>query len=841
MNLRDEARQRFAQTWQSPSGVTGWFAEVNNRPLGIRYMVTALSFFAAGVVLAIFIRTQLAVPHNTFLGPDAYNGVFTMHGSTMLYLFAVPFVEGLGLYLVPMMIGSRDMAFPRLTNFGYWMYLFGGLTMYASFIAGQVPDSGWTAYTPLSGPMFSGPGMDYWLLGLSMVEIAGISAAVEIVVTILKLRAPGMSVRHIPLLVWSYLVAGLMILFAFTPLLLATLLLEMDRAFGFQFFNPHRGGSSLLWQHLFWWFGHPEVYIIFLPATGVISAIIPAFARRRIVAYPLIIAAVVITGFVSFGLWTHHMFTAGLPDLPMLFFTAASFMIALAAGTQVFAWIATLWGSRPRYSVQMLYILGFFIIFVNGGMTGVMVATMPFDWQVHDTNFVVAHFHHVLIGGAVLPFLAGLHHWLPKLSGRMFSERWGRIGFGLVFLGFNITFVPMYVIGLFGMRRRIYTYPEGLGVDTLNLISSVGAYLLALGFAAALLNLLWNSRRGAPAGDNPWNDGSLEWSTSSPPPQSGFDQPPVVRDLYPQWQPAATADRPPDPYTARLTTVTAALNRRPTAWRATLVTDTTNAHPQVLQHLPGPTRFPFYVAAVMWLAAFAFLFKSYVIAGLAAVISAVMIGRWVCREPDFAPDEMRELSAELPLPLIGSGRQSTAWWGMVGLLAILFTVLGALLFTYFYLRLYSGAWPQAGLPLPELPLSMLACGLLAAAGAGQGFNSWAWRRDRRAWLVAGMSATILIGLGFIGAALALLLSAPFLPTANAYASAVFTIQGFVLLIALTGLAMQTGTLLRVHRLKEPLAAPRLMLWLQNTELFWFFVVGAGLAGLLTIFVTPHVL
>ena len=316
-----EQRQRqFARTWESPRGWAGWIATVNSRPLGKRYMITALSFFFVGVLLALAIRTQLAVPNNTFLTPDLYNGVFTMHGSTMLYLFAVPFIEGMGIYLIPMLIGSRDLAFPRLTNFGYWSYLFGGLTMYAAILFGAVPDAGWTAYPPLAGPKHSGIGLDFWLLGLGMVEIAGITAAVEIVVTILKLRAPGMAVQHVPILVWAYVVTGVMIIFAFTPLLIATFLLEMDRSVGTQFFNPQRGGSSLLWQHLFWWFGHPEVYIIFLPATGMISAIIPVFARRRLVAYPLVIAAIISTGFVSFGLWSHHMFTTGIPDLPMHFF-----------------------------------------------------------------------------------------------------------------------------------------------------------------------------------------------------------------------------------------------------------------------------------------------------------------------------------------------------------------------------------------------------------------------------------------------------------------------------------------------------------------------------------------
>jgi cytochrome c oxidase subunit I+III len=833
--------QRFTQTWQSLPGLSGWLAEVNNRPLGKRYMITSLSFFAVAAFFAMLIRAQLAVPNNNLLGPDTYNSIFTMHGSTMLYLFAVPFVEGLGLYLIPLMIGARDVAFPRLTSFGYWMYLFGGLTMFASFLYGEVPDVGWTAYTPLSGPRYSGTGLDFWLLGLSMVEIAGITAAIEIVVTILKFRAPGMALQHVPLVVWSYLVTGFMIIFAFTPLLLATLLLELDRAFGFQLFNPELGGSSLLWQHLFWWFGHPEVYIIFLPATGIISAILPAFARRRIAAYPLILAALLIIGFVSFGLWTHHMFTAGLPELMMLFFAAASFMIALASGVQIFAWIATLWGSRPAFSVPMLYILAFFFIFINGGMTGVMVATMPFDWQVHDTAFVPAHFHHVLIGGAVLPFIAALHYWLPKITGRLPGLLWDRIGLGIIFIGFNFTFIPMYIIGLFGMRRRIYTYPEEIGVGTLNLISSIGAPVLVLGFAVALSSLLWHGWRGRAAGTDPWRSGTLEWSLASPPEPYGFRRFPVVRDLYPHWQQTGSgpaAELPKDSYTARLQEIATMLEGRPAGWRATLLTDGTNARPQAVQSLSSPTLLPFYLAVSILLAFTSFLAQSYLTAGAVAVFALILVGKWLIREPVYDQEEFRALESRLGLALESSGRRATGWWGMVGFLAVMFTVLGALIYSYFYLRLYSEQWPQAGLALPQLSGSLISYGFLAAAGVALGFASWAWRRDRRTGLNFGLTVTILLGLGFVGGELISLLIEPYGHGTNAYASIFFILNGFMLLLALTGISLLMGTLVRLAG-EEPLTRPNLVLWLQNSEMLWYFTVAAGLAVFLTTYLAPH--
>jgi len=377
--MEPASTSEFRKTWSSAPGVRGWFMEVNNQPLGKRFMVTAFVFFTFGGILALLMRVQLAAGELEIIGPERFNQFFTMHGSTMMYLFSVPFLEGLALYLLPLMIGSRDVAFPRLTAFSYWTYLFGGILFYSSFFVGAVPDAGWFAYTPLSGPRYSGLGIDFWLLGLSMVEVAGITAGIEIVVTILKSRAPGMTISRIPLLVWTLLVAGVMILFAFSVLLVATVLLELDRAAGTRFFDPLAGGSSLLWQHLFWFFGHPEVYIMFLPATGIVSMVVATFARRPVAAYALVVVAIVLIGFVSFGLWVHHMFVTGLPELAMSFFTAASLMIGVASGIQIFSWIATLWGTRPQWKPAFLWILGFIFVFVLGGLTGVMVAVVPFD------------------------------------------------------------------------------------------------------------------------------------------------------------------------------------------------------------------------------------------------------------------------------------------------------------------------------------------------------------------------------------------------------------------------------------------------------------------------------
>jgi cytochrome c oxidase subunit I+III len=836
----DAVRERFAKVWESPPGFSGWLATVNSRPLGKRYMVTALVFFGFGALLALAIRFQLAVPDNSFLSPALYNGVFTMHGSTMLYLFAVPFIEGLGIYLIPMLVGSRDLAFPRLTNFGYWLYLFGGVTMYASIFFGEIPDAGWTAYPPLSGPKHSGVGIDFWLLGVSLLEIAGITAAVEIVVTILKLRAPGMTVRQIPIIVWSYLVAGLMIIFAFTPLFMATLMLEADRSLGTHFFNPGNGGSTLLWQHLFWWFGHPEVYIIFMPATGVLSLLIPVLARRRLVAHSWVVAAIVSTGFVSFGLWSHHMFAAGIPDLPMHFFTAASYMIALASGVQIFAWVATLWGSRPEYSLQLFYVLGFFFIFVNGGLTGVMVATMSFDWQVHETAFIVAHFHHVLIGGAVLPLFAGLHFWLPKINGRTASEGWGKIAFGVIFIGFNLTFIPMYVIGLLGMRRRVYTYSEVMGVETLNLVSTIGAFVLVLGFAGAFINLVGGALRGRKAGDNPWNAGTLEWSLPSPPPSYGFARPPVVRDRYPVWN-AFAEDSAVDGDKAALMAASEGLAYRPSRWRATLLTDVTNARPQAVQFLPGPTLWPFFAALSILIIAASFLAKTYLVSFGASIVALACIARWVLGQREMDEEEASLLRSRLSLPLAGLGTRSCAWWGTLALIVILFIALGSLVFSYFYLWLYSESWPQAELELPSpgLPAASLLLLFSSVLVRARFRGKETVARRRALWWEA--ASAIATGVGFLTLSLLHPGATSFPPSVNAYASVFHAISGFSMLVVALGIAIHVVALGKLWRCQDPGNSPGVLLSAQIARLYWRGALACAGAGYTVLYLAPPII
>ena len=491
--------------WSNGPGLRGQLTAVNHGTIAMRFIVTGFAFMLVGGLLSMFIRLQLAWFDADVLDPERYNQFVTLHGTTMMFLFAVPIMEGFAMYLLPKMLGARDLPFPRLSAFGWWCYLFGGLFLYSSLLFDAAPDGGWFMYVPLTDATFSpGKGPDFWLIGVTFAEIAAVTAAVELIVAILLTRAPGMDIRRMPLFAWAILVMAFMIALGFPPLILASILLELQRAFGFVFFDPALGGDPLLWQHLFWLFGHPEVYIIFLPAAGVVSMVVPTFARRPVVGYAWIVLALVSTGFLSFGLWVHHMFAVGIPLLALAFFSAASMAVAIPTSIQVFAWIATLWAGRPWLRLPMLHILGFFVVFVLGGLTGVMLAFVPFDWQAHDTHFVVAHLHYVLIGGMMFPLFAGLYYWLPLASGRMPSESLGRMAFWLVIIGFHLTFVPMHLTGLLGMPRRVYTYSPALGVEWINLLSTAASFVLAVGIVAILVDAGLCFVHGRRARANPW-------------------------------------------------------------------------------------------------------------------------------------------------------------------------------------------------------------------------------------------------------------------------------------------------------------------------------------------------
>jgi cytochrome c oxidase subunit 1 len=578
----ERAHEALDRTWRNRPGLWGQLTSVNHKTVGLRFIITAFCFFIAGGILAALMRIQLSRPENNFLGPDLYNQVFTMHGTTMMFLFAVPVMEAMAVYLVPLMVGTRSIAFPRLNAFGYWIYLFGGLMIYVAFLLNIGPDTGWFSYVPLAGPQYSpGKRVDFWAQLITFTEVSALVVSTELITTVFKLRAPGMSLNRIPVYVWSVVVMAFMIFFAMPTVALASSCLIMDRLIGTHFFNPAEGGDPLLWQHLFWFFGHPEVYIIFIPATGFASAIIPTFVRRPIFGYTALVLSLISTGFIGFGLWVHHMFATGLPRMGESFFTAATMMIVIPSGVQIFCWIATIWAGRPVFKTPFIFVLGFFFVFIIGGMTGVMQASVPLDLQVHDTYFVVAHFHYVLIGGAVFPLFGAFHYWFPKFTGRMLSETLGKLTFWLMFVGFNLTFFPMHLLGLWGMPRRVYTYLPDLGWTNMNATASAGAMILTLGVLVFIVNAFKSRRTGLIAGDNPWGASTLEWATSSPPPSYNFLHIPTVAGRDTLWE--QTEDQP----------VVVGLR---TDIRHVLVTKMLDAEPDHVEQFPEPTIWPLLTA-----------------------------------------------------------------------------------------------------------------------------------------------------------------------------------------------------------------------------------------------------
>lgn len=511
-------------------------SSVDHKVIGLAYILTALFFFVIGGAEALLLRIQLAFPGNDFLSPDAYNQLFTMHGTTMVFLVGMPVLVGFANYFVPLMIGARDMAFPRLNALGYWMLPLGGFLLHYSFLTGRGPDVGWFAYAPLSSrPYASLEGVDYWILGLLVMGVGSVATSINIAVTVIKYRAPGMSMQRLPLFVWMVFITAILTIMAIPALNAALVMLLSDRLLESAFFQPQRGGSAVLWQHFFWVFGHPEVYILVLPAFGMISEVIPVFSRKPIYGYAIVAGSTVVIAILGFGVWAHHMFAVGMGMGPDLFFAIGSMLIAIPTGIKVFNWIATMWGGSVHFTVSMKFAIGFLVLFVLGGLSGVMFAVAPIDWQTTDTYFVVAHFHYVLFGGTVFALFAATYYWFPKMSGRMLSERIGSWNFWLVLIGFNATFLVQHFLGVMGMPRRVYTYADEPGWALLNGISTAGAFLIAFGVLAFALNLVLSLKRGKLAGDNPWGAFTLEWLTTSPPPAENFERVPMIRDRRPVW------------------------------------------------------------------------------------------------------------------------------------------------------------------------------------------------------------------------------------------------------------------------------------------------------------------
>ena len=528
--------ERLTRTWGDAPGLWGFLTTVDHKRIAARYILVAILLLVLDGLMAIDMRLQLAFPALKRLQAQGFNEAFSLHGSSMMFLVSVPVMEAMALWLVPLMLGQRNMAFPRLNAFSFWMYLGGVLMLWLSHIVNVTPDLGWFEYPPLSGPSYApGHRADVWAQMITFTEVAALSASVNTFATIMRLRPPGMTLGRMPLFLWAMLVASLMTIFALPSVMLVTSMLISDRLVATHFFDPAAGGDVVLFQHLFWFFGHPEVYIIFIPALGFVAAIVETFCRRPTFGYAPLVLSLVAIGVLAFGLWVHHMFAVGLPRLGDSFYTAASLVIVVPTGLQIFCYIATLWSGRPRFQTPLLWIVGFLVTFVIGGLSGVMTASAPLDLQLTDTYFVVAHLHYVLIGGALFPLFGAFTYWYPKAVGRLMSEAWGKVSFWLIVGGFNLGFFPMHILGLMGMPRRIYTYPAETGWGPLNVVASIGSVVAGVGAAVFIANALISLRRGAVAGPDPWGGSTLEWAAASPPPPHNFDHTPVVEDLTPLW------------------------------------------------------------------------------------------------------------------------------------------------------------------------------------------------------------------------------------------------------------------------------------------------------------------
>ncbi len=807
--------EELQRVWQRP---TGWrlLTVVNNNYVGLLYIGTAMLFFLLAGVLALLMRAQLAVPDNDLIGHELYNQLFTMHGTVMMFLFAVPAVEAMAVLLLPNMLGARDLPFPRLSAYAYWAYAVGGIVFFCSIFAGLAPDGGWFMYPPLTSSAYS-PALnaDLWLLGIGFIEISAIAGAIELAVGILRTRAPGMSLDRMPIFAWVMLVFSGMVIIAFPAVIVATALLELERAFDLPFFIAQRGGDPLLWQHLFWFFGHPEVYIIFLPAAGMVSMIIPAMAGVPLVGYRLIVLAVVATGFLSFGLWVHHMFATGIPQLSLSFASGASMAVSVPTGIQVFAWIATIAAAvrlRPL-KTPTLFILGFFFIFVLGGLTGVMVAVIPFDLQAHDSYFIVAHLHYVLFGGMVFPLFAAFYYWTPFASTRPLSERLGRWAFWLMFIGFNVSFFPMHITGLAGMPRRVYTYADSYGWGLLNLVSTVGAYMIAAGVLVFLVDLARNFRpTGGENAGNVWQAGTLEWLPNG---SFGPRSVPFVSSREPLWdQPNLAEDVKAGRYY---------LPNAPTGRRSTLVTSPLQARPQYVLELPGPGWSP--LLAALGTAGFFLLltFKMKLLAVACGLLAIVMIWRWLW-DADAGPiPSPVDIGGGLRLPAICQGSSAHSWWAMIILVMVCASIFSSLLFAYLFLWTTSPeVWPQAE-QLPGTGLPLLSAALLLGSSVMLAAISRQLADGHEGLLRLGVPLAILMTTLAIGLEGYGQWQTGLRPQDSGYAAAVYAMVGLQGFYGIVLCLMGSFTVAR--SLAGRLGSRRATF--DNTMILWHFAVAQG--------------
>ncbi|HWC63386.1 MAG TPA: cbb3-type cytochrome c oxidase subunit I [Rhizomicrobium sp.] len=612
---------RLKHIWETEPGLIGWLSTVDHKQIGIRYIITAFAFLIAGGVEALVFRVQLAWSNLRLLTPEQYDQLFTMHGMTMIFLYAGPVLSGFSNYLWPLILGSRDMALPRLNALSYWIYLCAGVFMYSAFLVGFGPNDGWFNYVPLAARAYNnGPNIDMYALGMVLLGISTTVGAINFAVTFLRLRAPGMSINRVPILAWGTVTASAANIFAVPAVSLAFFLLWMDRNLGTHFFDVPGGGSALLWQHLFWMFGHPWVYAIVLPAMGMVSDGLPVFCRRPLVGYTVVALGTVATMVLGFGVWVHHMFATGLPNVSLSFFSAASIVIVVPSAVAVFAWLATIWTGRPVFTTPFLFFASFILLFTVGGVSGFMTGSVPVDWQLTDTYFVVAHIHYVLIGINVFPVAGAIYFWFPKFTGRLLDEKLGKWNFWTMFAGFNLGFFPMHISGLLGMPRRIYTYNEGMGWDWLNLITTLGSFL----FAAGVLMLVWNvvksHRNGMPAGNNPWDAPTLEWAVPSPPPPNNFAVLPTVGSRHPLWEDRIPPEGEPSHVNEGLVLEHG---------RETLATTPLDAEPNLILKMPPDTLVPLLLALSMTVVTAGLALVNFWLVAIGGILSALCLLAWL--------------------------------------------------------------------------------------------------------------------------------------------------------------------------------------------------------------------
>ncbi|WP_458094580.1 cbb3-type cytochrome c oxidase subunit I [Roseomonas sp. WA12] len=820
---------RLQRAWAFPPGFRV-VTEINNNLIGPLFLGTSLMFLLLAGLLGVLIRLQLAFPGLTILDANTYNQVFTTHGVVMMFLFAVPVVEAVGITLLPAMLGTREMPTPRLGAYAYWIYLIGGSAFFLSLFFGAAPDGGWFMYPPLTGKAYS-PGIntDMYLLGIGFIEISAIAGAIELITGILRCRAPGMTLGRMPIFAWAMLVFAAMVVFAFPAVIIASTLLEMERAFNWPFFLPERGGDPMLWQHLFWFFGHPEVYIIFLPAAGMVSMIVPTMARAPLVGHSLVVLALVGTAFLSFGLWVHHMYATGIPGLSLAFFASAGFAVSVPSGLQVFAWIATFAsGRRVRIATPTLFVLGFLFIFTLGGLTGVMVSVTPFDWQAHDTYFIVAHLHYVLIGGMVFPILAALYYWAPCI-GTPLSERLGRWVFWLTFLGVNITFFPMHMSGFLGMPRRIYTYPAGMGLEIWNLISTIGALVVLAGGVVLFVDLVRNFRTTGGSG-NAWDAGTLEWLPNE---DYGPRSIPAVDGRYPLWRHPGLSEE-----------VAAGAHYLPgtiTGLREGLVVSPAEGTPQYVAVLPGPS-WAHLVAAIGTAGFFLVLTVEWLVPAVAfAVLALGGFLRWLWTGTDLGPigEGRGDIGGGIVLPTYVTGPLSTSWWAMSVLMLVMGSCYACLIGSYLFLWLVNGdgMWPPAGLGLPRVEWGTAALVLYLLAGAVLPLAGRLLRRSGRMPFWAMPLALLLLLAGF-GADFTALQAAGLRPESHAHAAISWAIlfwQGVIVAVAVI-MALYTQA-----RSWAGMIDGTRRLTFDNTMLFWVYAAGQGVVGLVLLHGFPRLL